>query len=210
MLAIRKDQFHYFESPCSPDIRPIKFLLFRLSLFEEIHKGHHGNVVAILDIIRNEPRHEISNNKVLETRKGSDQPAHKRSHTIAFDSPLNILWLLSYWLNIIWSLWGCTGLSESIHVQMPHCWKSLVAAQMVSAKLNLHAAPMPLTKFLFNTTYGNGEMPFEEFKITAIWALKQKYRSISETSCCYDASHQVSVQCKLVPCYHLKLTTDNP
>ena len=23
---------------------------------------------------------------------------------------------------------GCTGLSESIHVKMPHCWKSHVAA----------------------------------------------------------------------------------
>ena len=27
-----------------------------------------------------------------------------------------------------WSL-GCTGLSESIHVKMPHCWKSHVAVQ---------------------------------------------------------------------------------
>ena len=25
---------------------------------------------------------------------------------------------------------GCTGLSESIHVKMPHCWKSHVAAQI--------------------------------------------------------------------------------
>ena len=25
---------------------------------------------------------------------------------------------------------GCTGLSESIHVKMPHCWKSYVAAHM--------------------------------------------------------------------------------
>ena len=24
----------------------------------------------------------------------------------------------------------CTGLSESIHVKMPHCWKSHVSAQM--------------------------------------------------------------------------------
>ena len=26
---------------------------------------------------------------------------------------------------------GCTGLSESIHVKMPHCWKSHVAAQIL-------------------------------------------------------------------------------
>ena len=25
---------------------------------------------------------------------------------------------------------GCTGLSESIHVKMPHCWKSHVAAHL--------------------------------------------------------------------------------
>ena len=25
---------------------------------------------------------------------------------------------------------GCTGSSESIHVKMPHCWKSNVAAQL--------------------------------------------------------------------------------
>ena len=25
---------------------------------------------------------------------------------------------------------GCTGLSESTHVKMPHCWKSHVAAHM--------------------------------------------------------------------------------
>ena len=25
---------------------------------------------------------------------------------------------------------GCPGLSESIHIKMPHCWKSHVAAQL--------------------------------------------------------------------------------
>ena len=25
---------------------------------------------------------------------------------------------------------GCTGSSETIHVKMPHCWKSHVTAQM--------------------------------------------------------------------------------
>ena len=27
---------------------------------------------------------------------------------------------------------GCTGLSESIHAKMPHCWKSHAMAQMLS------------------------------------------------------------------------------
>ena len=44
----------------------------------------------------NEPRHEIPNNVVCATSKGSDQPAHTRSLIRAFASLLNILRLLSY------------------------------------------------------------------------------------------------------------------
>ena len=43
-----------------------------------------------------EPRHEISNNVVCATSKGSDQPAHMRSLIRAFASCFNILWILSY------------------------------------------------------------------------------------------------------------------
>ena len=50
-----------------------------------------------------EPRHEISNNVVCATSKGSDQPAHTNSLIRAFASRLNILWVLSYWPNNIWS-----------------------------------------------------------------------------------------------------------
>ena len=38
----------------------------------------------------NEPRHEISNNVVCATSKGSDQPAHMHSLFRAFTSRLNI------------------------------------------------------------------------------------------------------------------------
>ena len=38
-----------------------------------------------------EPRHEISNNVVCATSKGSDQPAHTRSLIRTFASCLNIL-----------------------------------------------------------------------------------------------------------------------
>ena len=38
-----------------------------------------------------EPRHEISNNVVCATSKGSDQPAHTRSLIRAFASGMNIL-----------------------------------------------------------------------------------------------------------------------
>ena len=50
-----------------------------------------------------EPQHEISNNVVCATSKGSDQPAHTHSLIRAFASRLNILWLLGYWPNSIWS-----------------------------------------------------------------------------------------------------------
>ena len=48
-----------------------------------------------------DPRHEISNNVICATSKASDQPVHMRSLIRAFASSLNILWVLSYWLNII-------------------------------------------------------------------------------------------------------------
>ena len=51
-----------------------------------------------------EPWHEISNNVVCGTSKASDQPAHMHRLIRAFASRLNILWVLSYWLNIVWSL----------------------------------------------------------------------------------------------------------
>ena len=50
-----------------------------------------------------EPVHEISNNVVCATSKGSDQPAHMRSLIRAFARRLNILWVLSYWQNTIGS-----------------------------------------------------------------------------------------------------------
>ena len=48
-----------------------------------------------------EPQHEISNNVVCATSKASDHPAHKSSLIRACFSRLNVLWLLSCWLNII-------------------------------------------------------------------------------------------------------------
>ena len=56
-------------------------------------------ISLIFNII--EPRHKVSNNVVCATSKRSDQPAHTRSLIRAFVRRLNILWQLSYWLNII-------------------------------------------------------------------------------------------------------------
>ena len=45
-----------------------------------------------------EPWHEISNNVVCATSKGSDQPAHSLSLIRAFARRLTILQVVSYWL----------------------------------------------------------------------------------------------------------------
>ena len=50
-----------------------------------------------------ELRHGISNNVVCATSKASDQPAQTRSQIRTFASRCNILWVFSYWLDIIWS-----------------------------------------------------------------------------------------------------------
>ena len=79
----------------------------------------------------NEPVHEISNNVVSATSKGSDQPAHKRSLIRAFASRLNILsvkLLTEHLLEVLSLKGGCTGSSESTLVKMSNCWKSHVTA----------------------------------------------------------------------------------
>ena len=60
-----------------------------LSLFSKVFKQQ--NDYAIIAIKNNiEPCHEISNNVVCATSKGSDQPAHMRRLIRAFASRLNI------------------------------------------------------------------------------------------------------------------------
>ena len=53
---------------------------------------------------------------VCATSKASDQPARTCSLIRAFASRLNILWILSYWLNIIWSSKLKRGLHRLVRV----------------------------------------------------------------------------------------------
>ena len=53
-----------------------------------------------------EPVHEISNNVVCATSRASDQPVHTHSLIRVFASRLSMVWLLSYWLNTIWSFYA--------------------------------------------------------------------------------------------------------
>ena len=60
-----------------------------------------------------EPWHDISNIVVCATSDASDQPWYTGGSLIrAFASRLNVLWVLTYWLNIRLK-GGCTGSSES-------------------------------------------------------------------------------------------------
>ena len=54
----------------------------------EPHRHHY---VVVLEQDTFEPLHEISNNVICATSKGSDQPAHTRSLIRTFASCLNIL-----------------------------------------------------------------------------------------------------------------------
>ena len=71
-----------------------------LAIYRDVKQGD-GLCRLLFNIFIYEPQHEISNNVVCATSKASDQPTHIRSLIRAFDSRLNILWVLSYWLNII-------------------------------------------------------------------------------------------------------------
>ena len=73
-----------------------------------------------------EPRHEISNNVVYATSKGSDQHAH----TCILDYSMNIKLLTEHHLELLSSIGGCTGSSESTLLKMPHCLESNVTAQI--------------------------------------------------------------------------------
>ena len=80
----------------------IESFLFNVRTNDQTVRQNHSLYSTMYKSL--EPQHEISNNVVCATSKGSDQPAHTRSLIRAFGSRLNILWLLSYWLNIIWSI----------------------------------------------------------------------------------------------------------
>ena len=81
---------------CSLDLiclirdRPFRFLVAgRAVIFQQLIFLNKAKAFVFVTI--NEPRHDISNNVVCATSKGSDQPEHTRSLIRAFASRLNIL-----------------------------------------------------------------------------------------------------------------------
>ena len=94
-----------------------------------------------------EPRHEISNNVVCATSRASDQPAHTRILSLCSSLKYftSVKLLTEHYLKFLSLKGGCTGLSESTLVKLPHCWKSHVMAHY----LNLYkAACFPLINHL--------------------------------------------------------------
>ena len=65
--------------------------MFRASLQENNTRPYWPGADTGADAKPYEPRHDISNNVVCATSKGSDQPAHTRSLIRAFASRLSIL-----------------------------------------------------------------------------------------------------------------------
>ena len=65
-------------------------------------------------------RHEISNNVVCANSKASDAPAHTHSLIRAFASQTGKL-LTEQHLEFLCLKGGCTCLSKSTLVKMPHC-----------------------------------------------------------------------------------------
>ena len=65
------------------------YISFGSVLFANVIFAWHGS--AVVDVLKYEPVHEISNNLVCATSKASDQPAHTRSLIRAFACRLSIL-----------------------------------------------------------------------------------------------------------------------
>ena len=70
--------------------------------------------------VHNEPQHEISNNVVCATSNAqSDQ-----SLCYSLEYPITVKSPTEQHLEFLGLKAGCIDSSESIHVKMPHCWKS--------------------------------------------------------------------------------------
>ena len=86
-----------------------------------------GNQKLVYKVL--ELQFQISNYVVCATSKGSDQPAHMGSLIRAFASHL-LKPLTEHHLEFLCLKGGCSGLSESTLVEIPHRLKSHVAAHL--------------------------------------------------------------------------------
>ena len=92
----------------------------------------------LISYTRYEPQHEISNNVVCATSKGSDQPAHTSlCQSLEYSMTLRLLTEYnSEFIGLKGGCTGCTGSPESTLVKMQHCWKSHFAAHIIFYKVS--------------------------------------------------------------------------
>ena len=138
-----------------------------------------------------EPRHEISNNVVCATSKGSDQPAHTQSFGV---SKLKR---------------GCTDSSESTLVNMPHCWKSHAAAHFISRLYSDYYHEYGRLR----NTLEPGPKHFHEVVVTGLHLYEECLQTRTLRSCVYDeriydvvkvGTCSISILCSiLVRCHHI-------
>ena len=76
-----------------------------------------------------EPRHEIPNNVVCVTSKGSGQPKQSLCWSLEYSIPVKLL--TEHHLECLSLKGGSRGSSESTLVKMSHCWKSCDAAHIL-------------------------------------------------------------------------------
>ena len=87
-------------------------------------------------IVEFEQQHEISNNVVCATSKGSDQPVQSdQSQCKSFEYFMTVKLLMEQHFEFLSIKGVCTGLSESTPVKMTHCWKSHVTAHLLNQSL---------------------------------------------------------------------------
>ena len=112
---------------------PIETFLLRTHNLYLIEKKTYNNFWRLY-----EPLYEISNNVVCVTSKSSDQPVHTCRLCLSLEYYITFKLLTKHYLEFLSLKGGCTGLSESTPIKMPHCWKSHVVAQLyfLSAAIN--------------------------------------------------------------------------
>ena len=111
--------------------RPLNYIV--IDIWSNRQGGISSGSAFLANLKIHESQHEISNNVVCATSKGSDQPAHVRSLIRAYASHLNSMsdkLLAEHHLECISFKKGCTGSSDFSLVKIPHCLKSHVPAHI--------------------------------------------------------------------------------
>ena len=121
--------------PSNPKYAKLESSVVSLEVYKKKYVNYDRHLKQISSF---EPRHEISNNVVCATSKGSDQPAHMQSDQsicLWLDCSLSAKLLTEHHLEFLSLKGDFIDSSESTLVKMLHFWKSHVFANLCT---NLH------------------------------------------------------------------------